>query len=459
MDQVQTEISVFGRHQGLGKSVARSMHIKLSVFVLCSLLAEMLVSAAPIATVTREVYLPNKYPGKAPWGWLYSGKEGYREEIHTVWSHEDQKRGYGDSPTDPMRRISHDDGQTWTALEPLPPMMTFTDKVSVLDWKFCGIHDPASDRHVALSILHVRDMRAGPPRRLFNHSFIRTSADGGKTFGLPQLLRYEDGAGFEPDDVLKRSFLTNNTAYPGQSIFRHSNGSLIVPVCNVRIPAHVEDKPLGRTIWPTEGTSGSLCFVGRWSSTKKAYEWKAGKPVWLSREMAYNGLLEPDVAELQDGRVLMVFRVTKYKDGPAYKWFSVSGDGGLAFTRPKPFKYSNGEHFHSTSTFHRLFRSAKTRKLYWIGNIAPERPTNAGHPRYPLIIGEVDEGTMGLRKETVTQIDTRRPGEGKMMQLSNFWLIEHSKTRDLEIYLTRLYENPDEMFTANCYKYTVKFRP
>ena len=67
-----------------------------------------------------------------------------------------------------------------------------------------------------------------------------------------------------------------------------------------------------------------------------------------------------------------------------------------------------------------------SRKLYWIGNIAPEKPTNPGHPRYPLIIGEVDETTFSLKQETVTQIDTRRPGEGKMMQLSNFWIIEHS---------------------------------
>lgn len=434
------------------------MRIKLLVITVVAAFAGLGTNAAPIATVKREVYLPNKEAGKAPWVWVYSGPAGYREEIHTIWSHADQQRGFGDSPTDPRRRISHNDGQTWTALEPLPPMMKFMDKVSVLDWKFCGLYDPASDQHLALSILHVRDMRRGPPRRIYNHSFIRSSSDGGETFGAPQLLRYEGGAGYDSENVLDPSFLTNNTAYPGQSIFRHSNGSLIVPVINVRIPGRVEDKPLGRTVWPTEGTSGGLCFVGRWNEGSKAYDWRAGKPVWLPRETAYNGLLEPDVAELNDGRVLMVFRVTKYKDGPAYKWFSVSEDGGLTFTQPQPFRYRSGENFWSTSTFHRLFRSSKTGKLYWIGNIAPEKPTNPGHPRYPLIIGEVDEHKLGLRKETVTRIDTRRPGEGKMMQLSNFWLIEHSRTQDLEIYLTRLYENPDELFTANSYKYTLKFR-
>ncbi|MGB0581178.1 MAG: hypothetical protein ACPGVU_15885, partial [Limisphaerales bacterium] len=87
------------------------MRIKLLVLFLLFAVSGW---AGDIVSVKREVYLPNKYPGKAPWVWVYSGKDGYREEIHTVWSHDDQKRGYGDSPTDPQRRISHNDGQTWT---------------------------------------------------------------------------------------------------------------------------------------------------------------------------------------------------------------------------------------------------------------------------------------------------------------------------------------------------------
>ena len=62
----------------------------------------------------------------------------------------------------------------------------------------------------------------------------------------------------------------------------------------------------------------------------EAYGWKAGEPVWLSRDLAFNGLLESDVAELSDGRVLQVWRVTKNgKENPAYKYFAVSDDGGL----------------------------------------------------------------------------------------------------------------------------------
>ncbi len=115
--------------------------------------------------------------------------------------------------------------------------------------------------------------------------------------------------------------------------------------------------------------------------------------------------------------MLIVWRITKTKDGNAHKWFSVSSDGGLTFTEPQIFGYSDGTKFFSTSTFHRLFRSSKTQRLYWIGNIAPEAPTNAGHPRYPLVIAEVDEDAIALKKDTVTEIDTRHAGEGKMLKL------------------------------------------
>ncbi len=417
------------------------------------------ITEGPIATVKREVYVKNTIPNKAPWVWTYTGEPGYREEIHTVWSHDDQVRGYGDSPTQPHRRISHDDGKTWSKLTPLPSILTIKEKFSIIDWKFCGIYDPASKRHIDLSIHHLRDMRQGPPRRIYNHTLIRLSADGGRTFGPPEMLRYEKGKDLSPENLLDPAFLKNNTGYPGQSIFRHSNGSLIIPVTNTKIPALIEDKPVGRTVWPEKGGIGGMCHVGRWNEKTEAYDWKAGKSVWLSRDLAFNGLLEADVAELRDGRVLIVWRVTKNgKDSPAYKYFGVSSDGGLTFSKPEVFRYSDGSNFFSSSTFHRLFRSGKTGKLYWIGNILPKHTTIPGHPRYPLNIAEVDEKTLGLIKETVTEIDTRHTGEGERLQLSNFWINESQKEKNLEIYLTRLNENPEELYTANVYRYTLTFK-
>ncbi|MHC4402071.1 MAG: sialidase family protein [Planctomycetota bacterium] len=434
-----------------------------SALAVCVCVLSVVVSAGasqtadPTVNVKKEIYVANTVPKKAPWVYVFPGRDGYREEIHTVWSHESQVRGYGDSPREPRRRISHDNGKTWSPLTALPPMMTRLDKVTVLDWKFCGIYDPSSDRLVSLSIHHVRDMRQGPPRMIYNHALVRTSADEGHTYGPAQVLKYEAGDDLDQENVLNPKFLENNTAYPGQSTLRHSNGSLLIPVTNTRIPSDVEDEPSPRARWPSKGTIGSLCFVGRWSEKREQYVWNSGKPVWLPRTIAFNGLLEADVAELADGRVLIVWRITKSRDGKAHKWFSVSSDGGMTFSEPQIFGYSDGTRFFSASNFHRLVRSQKTEELYWIANITPHNPTNPGHPRYPLVIVEVDEDAVALKKETVTEIDTRQLGEGERMQLSNFWLIENRESLELEIYLTRLHENPEEMFTANAYKYTLSF--
>ena len=146
------------------------------------------------------------------------------------------------------------------------------------------------------------------------------------------------------------------------------------------------------------------------------------------------------------------------KENPAYKYFAVSDDGGLTFSKPEVFRYSDGSNLFSSSTFHRLYRSNKTGKLYWIGNILPKHTTIPRHPRYPLNIAEIDGKTLGLKKETVTEIDTRHPGEGERLQLSNFWVNESQEEKNLEIYLTRLHENADELFTANVYRYTVTFK-
>ncbi len=180
----------------------------------------------------------------------------------------------------------------------------------------------------------------------------------------------------------------------------------------------------------------------------------------LVRGMKVTNTNEPIKAPVGEGvlgRILNVWRVTNAKGTEAFKWRAVSEDGGLTFSQPEPLNYSDGSKVFSGSHFHRLFRSSKTGKLYWIGNIAKMNPIVSGHPRFPLIIAEVDEETLGLIKETVTIIDTRHPGEGEQMQISNFWCIEHGESKNLEIYVPRVYEDPTDLWTASTYRYTLTF--
>lgn len=54
------------------------------------------------------------------------------------------------------------------------------------------------------------------------------------------------------------------------------------------------------------------------------------------------------------------------------------------------------------------------------------------------MIGEVDEDRAAIKRETVTIIDDRQPGEGPEVQLSNFSLIENRETHEFGLYLTKL---------------------
>ena len=142
---------------------------------------------------------------------------------------------------------------------------------------------------------------------------------------------------------------------------------------------------------------------------------------------------------------------------PGRKWISVSADGGQTWSAVVDFRYDTGEPFYAPATFAKFIRSRRTGKLYWIGNIS-RGPAEGNGPRYPLYIVEVDESKAALKKGTLTVIDDLQPGDTRDLQLSNFSLLENRETGDFEIYLSRLGEKPDNIFSASAYKYTLKLK-
>lgn len=407
-------------------------------------------------SVERHIYIPQQRDGIAPWNTVFSGPDGYREEIQSSWAERFQKRGFGDTPMNPRRRLTRDNGKSWTALDPIAQSLTREDGYAIMQQKLTGGYDPVAKRFLGIDIMQFRDMRDGPPRRISNHALLSISQDG-ETYDPPLMLRYEQGPEYsDANSVLEPDFAITNTAYPGQSILFHSNGSVIIPLTNTSIPQEVGDDPGRRIKWPRAGRIGARCLIGRWND--RSYDWRSGDPVWVDRETSILGLLEADIAELSNGDVLAIWRVTKSApDKPNYKYYALSQDGGLTFSEPKVFRYTEGRAFFSPSSFHRLFRSSMTGKLYWIGNISERHSDIAGRPRFPLCIAEVDETKIGLIKDSVTIIDTRQDGDGEDVQLSNFWIIENPDTQELHLYLTRLGENGGDPHNANCYEYLISF--
>src|SRR5258708_3965037 len=54
---------------------------------------------------------------------------------------------------------------------------------------------------------------------------------------------------------------------------------------------------------------------------------------------------EPTLAQLADGRLMMVMRGSNDRNPelPAYKWVSWSADGGVRWTTPRPWTYQGGQ--------------------------------------------------------------------------------------------------------------------
>jgi len=394
---------------------------------------------SPIAVVKREIY--KKHPREKVAAWVqvrYPGPGLLREEIHTQWA-------TSDTPKRPRRRRSTDNGRTWGAFEPLDPVVTHSGGIRVYWAEGAAYYD--AKHKLLVSIWLRQHFYRG---RFQSHSFVRTSRDLGRTWSKSTMLRYEPGDDFDPDHPVKQSFELHNQAYVGNNIIQHSSGALIHCVAH----ANAAGDPMNDTrLWRL----GSLCFRGQWNPALQEYRWTAGKRVEVSPTISSRGLMEPEVAELTDHRVLVIWRGSSTAKTPGHMWRSLSVDGGKTLGPVTELTYDDGSRFYSPSAYHRMIRHSRKGKLYWVGNISAT-PPHGNSPRYPLVIAEIDETTGTLRRKTVTLIDDRQPGESVKMHLSNFSLLENRETHDLEIYLTRLGANPKDFWGSDVYKYTLTLK-
>jgi hypothetical protein len=423
----------------------------------------------PIADVKREIYVRSPGPGIASVvGVSYLGPGLRRREIHAHEAKSDLGEKY-------RERYSEDNGRTWSAFR---PVSLGTDTLRqgenfMEESAFAVTYDPVSKR--TIEVIFQRIFLGDPEQALaaywrgeikfYDHCYYRLSEDDGRTFTEYKQLVYEDGPRFDPKNWAVREFMETNQMYGGYDITVLSDGRIAYPAI---IPVPYEEDEEDRRVcakvpwYAGKGkVSGVICFIGRWNEAKQDYEWMFSKPLFVRRRVSTRGFEEPAVAELKDGRLIMDLRGSNVHLDPVRypgrKWQSLSADGGKTWSAPTDLRYDTGEQFYAPATFAKFIRSHKTGKLYWVGNIS-RVPAEGNSPRYPLYIAEVDEKKAALKKSTLTIIDDRRPGDTEAVQFSNFSLLENRETRDLEIYLTRLGENPGNVFSANAYRYTLKLK-
>ena len=374
------------------------------------------------------------------------------------------------------KRYSSDNGKTWTNWQPVfkkaPEQNGF-----VLSGDFAqddrATFDPASgmlikpafqrilmgDPTKALSAVWMGD------RKFFDHGFYQFSSDNGESWDEGHLLKYESGPDFDPENWGNPKYLRTNEMYIG-GITIHSKGNVII-AATVPVPFRNEEDEKIPVVFPNtyrEGcVAGAICFVGKWNAELKDYSWQISNSIFLPRKISTRGLVEIDISELKDGRLLLIMRGSNVgldpMECPGRKWYSLSEDGGLTWSEIKDLRYDTGEQFYSPATFAKTIRSTATGKLYCVLNINTTPPLGNG-PRYPLQIVEIDEDKVCLKKETVTIIDELNPGlDSKHLQLSNFGLFENRENKTIELYLTRLGERGGgaKIWDSDTYRYVISF--
>ncbi len=230
----------------------------------------------------------------------------------------------------------------------------------------------------------------------------------------------------------------------GQRSLTRSDGVLLIPVQST--PAG----PDGVYINPGAGYTYTDCMLllGRWEGNR--LRWTCSDRIVGDPARTTRGLIEPTIAELADGSILMIMRGSNdvLPDLPAHKWMSLSHDGGQTWMAPEPWTYDNGVAFHSPSACSQLIPHSDGR-LLWMGNLN-ELNSRGNRPRYPLVIGEVDRSSGRLLRDSVTVIDDRRDGESDQLTLSNFYAREDRETGDLLLHMPRLFaRETDEGFSAD----------
>jgi hypothetical protein len=390
----------------------------------------------PIVAVQKSLYRAYPRPGVG----AGVNREYIGPSLELLETYTETYTQNGSLQIDQTSRLSLDNGKTWSAPRQLPSVSTYYNGVRAVECDGPRFYDAQTGVLVETWLRQLPTAATGYWEGA-NTSYSTISRDFGSTWTTPKMLRFEAGPEFDPNEPLAQGYITHNQAYFGNNIVKLANGKLLTAVA--------ESNPVPR---------GSRCFVGQWDPQEQDYQWTPGNPVAVASDVS-GTLTEPEVAELKDGRVLVAWRGGNTATTPGRKWYSVSSDGGMNLSQPAELKYDDGSSFYSPSSYHRMIRSSKTGKLYWIGNITADAPSG-NTPRYPLVIAEVDESgaTPALRKNTVTRIDGKSDEQPDDIQFTNFSLYEDRETLNFNMYMSLWAERPRYVET-NSYQYVITVVP
>ncbi len=355
-------------------------------------------------------------------------------------------------------RHSDDNGRTWSEASEWPTRFDHPHGTGRRHPRG-GYADPATGKYLTVwteGVLPNDNPLEGMKQWKLHYS---VSENGGKTQSVNEQIIH---AGEEFDEIHHLPGVTvgKNCVMMGdlgERPLTRSDGTILLPVQSSPVG------PNGEYFNPGGGYTYTDCLLlfGVWKSDGRL-SWTTSERLVGDPSKTTRGLIEPTIAELADGSILMVMRGSNdgHREWPGYKWYSKSRDGGHTWATAKPWTYTDGNPFFSPSATSQLIPHSDGR-LFWMGNISEDNP-KGNSPRYPIVIGEIDLETGLLIRDTVSTIDDRQPAESPHLTLSNFYAREDRENGNLLLHMTRLFaqdfridENVDWTADSLIYRITV----
>ena len=352
-------------------------------------------------------------------------------------------------------RRSEDNGRTWS--EPVEwPTRFDHPKGTGRRHPRGGYVDPMTGRYLVVwteGVLPSDHPLEGMREWKLHYS---VSEDGGVTERVNEQIVHQ-GAAYDAVHHMPGIAVGKNCMMMGdlgERPLTRSDGVLLVPVQSSPVGADDEYHNPGAGFTYTD----CLILMGRWQEDGRL-AWTASERIVGDPDRTTRGTIEPTIAELVDGSILMVMRGSNdaRPELPGHKWMARSWDGGQSWTVPEPWTYEDGRAFHSPSACSQLIPHSSGR-LLWMGNICERNPAG-NRPRYPIVLGEVDLESGLLIRDSVAVIDDRQPGEDERLTLSNFYVREDRETGDLLLHLPRFGAGADGGFTTDLYLYPIAVAP
>jgi len=200
--------------------------------------------------------------------------------------------------------------------------------------------------------------------------------------------------------------------------YGHNMATLAVPnVIRTRdnlLAIGVSSQQVNRHFTPIDHIGDSFFQSGvlkaKWNNAATGYDFYFGGWARTDVDQSTKGVYEPALAPVNGERLLMLCRGSNIGRPSLIgcKFFSLSVDEGMTWSKPERLLYDDGEPVFSASSGARLV-SHSNGKLYYIGVINDTNPVGS-YPRYPLCVAEIDKYSCRLRRRSVVPIITKPDG-------------------------------------------------